>query len=55
MPRDRPSPKGDGRTRLQRAGGGRVRRTHWPRLAVAPEVGGSWSAETSGSGAAKKK
>ena len=54
VPRDRPSPKGDGpRASSAPAAGPSGNGSSAP--SVAPEVGGSWSAETSGSGSSKKK
>ncbi len=54
VPRDRPSPKGDGsRASSAPAAGASGNGSSAP--SVAPEVGGSWSAETSGSGSSKKK
>ena len=52
LPRDRPSPKGDG-ARASSAPAAGVSGDALAAPGVAPEVGGSWSAETSGT--TKKK
>ncbi len=52
VPRDRPAPRGEG-SRSSSAPAS-VAGDTWAAPAAAPDVGGSWSAETSGAGARKK-
>ena len=54
QPRDRPGKKGDG-SRASSVPAASLPAGPSPAPGVAPEVGGGWSAETSGSAAAKKK
>ena len=53
VPRDKPAPRGEG-SRSSSVPAASVADDTWAAPAVAPEVGGSWSAETSGTGARKK-
>jgi AsmA-like C-terminal region len=53
VPRDKPAPRGEG-SRSSSAPAASVAGDAWAAPAVAPDVGGSWSAETSGAGARKK-
>jgi hypothetical protein len=53
VPRDKPAPRGEG-SRSSSAPAASVAGDALAAPVVAPEVGGSWSAETSGAGARKK-
>jgi len=53
VPRDKPAPRGEG-SRSSIAPAASVSGEALASPVVTPEVGGSWSAETSGAGARKK-